>query len=243
MNNRFAQLPKYLQWIFTGAEIFVGIGILVALSILTFGAKKLLTAGDKEGSINLSLDIGEISFSIPPEAYSITSESFGADEIIIEDAIGNVSVRNPQHVDAFLAVFIAPTILLILFGGTMLVAILECFRRLFRNVRQGESFHPKTVSLLHKLGGLIILMELGATFGSTWVHLRISQFLRDNLQVEGLETEFLWPASGPLKLGFGAAETTFGVNIYGILAGFMVIAIGEAFRQGMLLKQEHELTI
>ncbi len=243
MNNRFAQLPKYLQWVFTAGEVFVIIGMLAACALLTFGGKKLLAAGNSDGPIDVSLDIGEISFSLPKEGYSITSESFDADEIIIEDAAGKISVQNPKNVDQFLSIFFAPMIALILFGGGMVIAILECFRRLFRNVRQGESFHPKTVSLIHKLGGLIIALEIGATFCSTWIHLRISKFLRDNLQFEGIETEFLWPGAGPLKLGVGAAETTFSVNIYGILAGFMVIAIGEAFRQGVLLKQEHELTI
>ncbi len=236
-------LPKYLQWFFTFAEWFVGLFILIALCMVGFGSKALLSSDGEGDRVQVSLDVGTVEFELPPESYRIESSDVKAERILIEDAAGKISIQDPEDLGGFLDVFVAPMVVFILFGGGMFVAILECLRRFFRSVRRGESFQPATVANLHKIGVLIIVLEVGIAFLSLFIHSEISRYLIQTMSVEGIETQFTIAREGQLSVGFGAEEAKFGINVPIVLLGLMVLAIGEAFRQGVALKEESELTI
>ena len=244
MNNKLSQLPKYLQWVFTGLEGFVFLGMLIVLGLMLTGGRMLVSGGGSDGGIDISLDLGRIKFELPEDSYAIESEVFNAESILLEDVVGKVAVNNPRDLSMFMDAFLLPMGILLLFGGGMVLAIVECFRRFFRSVRYGESFQPKTVANLHKIGVLVIVLELGLAILSTWLHLNVGNFLSKNMTVTGIETQFHLPGEGKgLSVGFGSAETHFRLNLSAILGGLMLMAIGEAFRQGAVIKREHELTI
>lgn len=247
MKNRFRQLPKYMQWFFTVGEVLLGLFLVIGLGVLVFAGKLLIegnfAGSEQDGGISVSLDLGTIEFALPEDSYSIVSESIGADSILIEDAVGKIAVKNPTHADEFLRMFSGPLLVVILFGGGMVLAIMECFRRLFRSVRFGESFLPSTVANLHKIGFLIIGLEFGLMLGSAWIRSQITGYLRKDLEVTGIETSFASPGEGVIQVGFGEMETTLGLNVSGVVVGLIILAIGEAFRQGVMLKEEGELTI
>ena len=220
------------------------LGMLIVLGLMFTGGRMLVSGGNSDGRIDISLDLGRIAFDLPEDSYSIESEVFNAESIRLEDIVGKVAVNNPRDLTLFMDAFLLPMGILLLFGGGMILAIIECFRRLFRSVRYGESFQPKTVANLHKIGVLVIALEIGIALLSTWVHLNVGNFLSKNMKVTGIETQFHLPGVGRgLSVGVGTAETHFSLNLSVILGGLMLMAIGEAFRQGAVIKREHELTI
>ena len=128
----------------------------------------------------------------------------------------------------------------VLFIYAVFFAVLfEIIRRLFRNVGRGESFTAQSVRLVQIVGGALIVFALVSAIAESWFAYAIYGYLVEHTQVAVSGAPVQLPAaSSPPWLGykspFGSAE---------FLAGLLVLALAEVFRQGLALQRDSDLTV
>lgn len=120
-------------------------------------------------------------------------------------------------------------------------ALLDLLRRLFRNVARGESFTARNIRLVHVLGISILAFTLLSGAMQAWYSSQIVAYLNQHAAVEGGHMSFASASSGGLVVNGRHFDIPFSGR--GILTGLLVLALGEVFRQGLVLKQENDLTI
>ena len=124
---------------------------------------------------------------------------------------------------------------------TILFAVLfDLLRRLFRNVGRGDSFTRQSVVLVQIIGGTLIVYSL---VSAMMVHLfeqAMFVYLANNavLTVSGRALRLPAPDGGSFHYGLGLA-----VGKPAFLAGLLVLALSEVFRQGLVMKTENDLTV
>lgn len=248
--RRKRNLPNTLRRLFVFLEI--GVAVFFVGSILIVFIMPRMSGAMK------SISMGDVRIEIPRETYSIESETIKGDEIYLDKIQGTVEVKEPVDIDLYSSSTMAPYILLLAFYGSCLFFVCELFRRLFKHVSEGDAFAEPNIRLLHKIGVVIILMHIGGAFGTSWALYENRSMLEENLEAEGVTLlhEARIPDAGyglriegiHIKLSnefLGISKGKFMLRIYfvGIIGGLLLIGIGEAFRQGLVLKQENELTV
>lgn len=243
INKASRTLPMLLQWFFTAAEVLLVVS-MIGLTALLFAAQSLMESKtDSSSSVTVRLDAAALELDLPEDAYSLTSETFAGDKFRIDNLQESIEVVNPENAEPFLQEIRAPLALFFLFVGAVGGGICEFFRRLFKNVREGRSFEPANISNLHKIGILIVLLEIGSSCLMGWSHGRAINFVREHVQMEGISMV------GPARYGELMYFRMFvdgyplQINLAVIVGGLMVLALGEAFRQGWALQEDNELTI
>lgn len=118
-------------------------------------------------------------------------------------------------------------------------ALFELLRRLFRNVGQGGSFTPQSVRLVQIVGGSLIVFSLVTAIAESWFAYAMYDYLVEHTQIAISGTPVqLPPAERPPWLGY---ESPFGSAEF--LAGLLVLALAEVFRQGLALQRDNDLTV
>lgn len=118
--------------------------------------------------------------------------------------------------------------------------LFDLLRRLFRNVGRGDSFTAGNIRLVQIIGGLLIAMPLVSATADLWLFRTFSDYLLAHadgavmrMGVQPISNVIFAPdMSGGAGLGWAV-----------FLAGLLVLALAEVFRQGLKLKQDSELTI
>jgi hypothetical protein len=127
----------------------------------------------------------------------------------------------------------------LLIHAVFFTALFEILRRLFRNVGHGESFTAQSVRLVQIVGGSLIVFSLVSAIGESWFAFAMYGHLVEHTQIAISGTPVqLPPAARPPWLGY---ESPFGSPEF--LAGLLVLALAEVFRQGLALQRDSDLTI
>lgn len=118
-------------------------------------------------------------------------------------------------------------------------ALFELLRRLFRNVGRGDSFTPQSVRLVQIVGGSLIVFALLSALAESWFAYAMYGYLVDHMQlvISGTPVQ-LPPAERPPWFGY---ESPLGSPEF--LAGLLVLALAEVFRQGLALQRDNDLTV
>jgi hypothetical protein len=117
--------------------------------------------------------------------------------------------------------------------------LFELIRRLFRNVGRGESFTAQSVRLVQIVGGALIVFALVSAIAESWFAYAIYGYFVEHTQVA--------VSGAPVQLPAAAAppwlwyESPFGSPEF--LAGLLVLALAEVFRQGLALQRDSDLTV
>jgi hypothetical protein len=117
--------------------------------------------------------------------------------------------------------------------------LFELIRRLFRNVGRGESFTAQSVRLVQIVGVSLIVYALVSAVAEAWFAYAMYGHLAEHTEIliSGTPVQ-LPPAQRPPLFGFNAP-----ILSSGFLAGLLVLALAEVFRQGLALKRDNELTV
>jgi len=241
-----------LRRIFVFLECLSLVGLVFTLGVLFF----FLTQSG--GDMGKSYSLGEVQIEIPEESYLLESDQVKGESIFLDKVRGQIDVKNPEDLNGYLSSmfwYTAPVIF-IYWGGLFVVS--ELLRRLFKNVHDGNSFTEGNVRIFHKLGVTIIVFSILSSLGLSLIKFTSAKFLEENVDASGVEISYdvndYTPGFGvyveDVLVRFTVSELKiyggkFGLDIplFWILAGLLLIGIGEAFRQGLLLKKENELTV
>jgi hypothetical protein len=215
-----SRLPAFLQWTFMSFAI---------LCLVAAGAIVVLMLVDPQVGPNAHFST---SVGVNTHPGALMLQLNGGTKISITEMQATISGRGDDGLIRILKQFGLPVALLysVFFAG-----LFELLRRLFRNVRRGDSFTRETIRLVHVIGFSLIGFSLISAGVEGLLSMALLDYFRSHLSAPGLT----WVMQAPA----GGGQVTFGVGSPVFLAGLLVLALAEVFRQGLALKNENDLTI
>jgi hypothetical protein len=116
--------------------------------------------------------------------------------------------------------------------------LLTALRKLCANLEKGDVFNEENLHLVRRVGltlvGTSLLEGIFALAGSAI----LGPLLQNQEMVRA--SAKLFQTAGPARFELPAGAVSVPA---GLLAGFLVLALAEAFRQGLKLKAENDLTV
>jgi Flp pilus assembly protein protease CpaA len=246
-----SRLIKFLCAFCSIAEVLVAMGFLVAIIIFPFTEKRVASGRERmaitipRGALNVGFtaqfgspsDSGQDlvgSGSIKPVG-PVGSLTFGplnlkpmtdtgSSVASLRPTEGLLTIIQPEKAAEALAFIRWPFLFSISCSGVLTVAILELFRRLLKSVKAREVFTRANIRNVNWIGVILIGSCLAKNAAEAWMVHRMVSFATS------------LPLGSPL-------EYTSDGSASGIAAGLLVLALAEVFRQGLVLKEENELTI
>jgi hypothetical protein len=222
-------LPKIFRWFFTVLVVLAAlcaVAILIAILIdpklpagTHFGPKAIELAG-QPGSVELRAADGDSDFTVTALRGSV--------KLFVAKAGGLIEVLKHHGLPVMLlnAIFFA--------------TLFEFLRRLFRNVGRGESFTLQSVRLVQFVGFTLIVYSLVSAMAENWFVHAAYAYLAEHATVTISGTSLHLPAARGMEFphmnGF-----PFGSPVF--FSGLLVLALSEVFRQGLVIKSEHDLTV
>ena len=234
----FTNLPGYLRIFFGFFRVLTVIFAFFWLLALTFGTWIQARFVDEP---KLMVTLGEISLQAAPGALALTSRTAPPGSVVLDGLRGklqlNVLSRDPALVSAA-RWSIIPAMLAGLVFSWMLFGAL---RHICANIERGEVFSEKNLRLVRSIGVLLIAYTLVGGVIAVWASQVMGGYLSGHVALTGLGEALRFPA------GAGALHFTLPPRSFsyagGFVTGCLVLVISEAFRQGLVLKTESDLTV
>jgi hypothetical protein len=224
----FTNLPR---------SLFFLLGILRVLTVL-FAALWLLTLvfgpliqdwfPDEP---KLMVTVGEVLVRVDPSALSLESDSVEAGSLNLSSLRGTLAMdlisKDPALVSA-LRWTVFPAMLVFVVAAWVILTSLQC---VCANIGRGEVFNEGNNRKVTTVGLTLILYSFAQMLVGLWSSSVMHGYLSQHVTLAGFKA-----APGALGMlmpsGFGA-----------LITGCIVLVVAEAFRQGLALKTENELTI
>jgi hypothetical protein len=220
---------NYSSRLLSNLRALFGIGRTFAACFLVAYPAIVLFLGDK-----VPMPVGEIYFKSPTVSVRGESDAIKNPAAKLIELRGKLSLRpvSTSHSSFHRALSLLPMMVGLGFG----LLVCQWMWRLCRNVEKGEIFSANNLKLVRWLGILLVIEPLVLGVLAIWNAHLLADYARENISVGGLETTM--PMA---KLFAGSGSTGFDVG--SIVIGLLVLCLAEVFRQGLLLKQEAELTV
>jgi len=168
-----------------------------------------------ERSKNWEIDI-PVSFGLDAQTLRLGAPAVGVQAAKIDHARGSISYRPPNK-----AAVVVPLTLVALMLGLVLWVIGQ-LRAVLRTLRDRRPFAPENAARIRRVGYAVIVGELARaalTFGA-------NSYAMTHFSATGLR--------------FDARPD---INIFALVHGLIILAIGEVFRAGTQLDEDQSLTI
>jgi hypothetical protein len=224
-------LPKFFRVAFTVLAVLAGLCAVCIVAVLLIDPELAPDArfGPRSGEF-----LGQpASIALQPVA-----DGKGRSVLDLRAFSGNVAMTVNQPAGA-VEVFKTYGLPLWLIYAVFLTALFELLRRLFRNVGRGESFTSQSVRLVQIVGGSLIVYALVCEIVESWLAYAMYGYLVEHTQIAISGTPVqLPPAKSPPWFGY---ESPF--KKVEFLAGLLVLALAEVFRQGLALQRDADLTV
>lgn len=219
-------LPTLFRWLFSIVE---GLCVLAAIVIaLTYLIDPSLPAGTHFGPLEVDFagQPGSVALSAVNNDSDFTLTAFRGDIVLaVQQAGGLIEVAKHYGLPA------------ILISAIFFIVLFDLLRRLFRNVSRGDSFTRQSVFFVQLVGVSLIVYSVVSAYAQGWFAAAMLTYLSQHAVITVSGT--------PVHLPAPDASFPHGVHFSGsaFLAGLLVLAISEVFRQGLTLKSEHDLTV
>jgi hypothetical protein len=224
-------LPRLFRVSFTVLAVLAAFGAVCVIAVLLIDPELPPDArfGPKYGEFlgqpaSIALQPGTSGQAEP----TLNLRAFG-DNVVM-------NVERPAMAVELLKAYGLPVLLIY---AVFFAVLFELLRRLFRNVGRGESFTAQSVRLVQIVGGSLIVFSLVAAIGESWFAYAMYGHLVEHTQIAISGTPVQLPAAErPSWLWY---ESPFGSAEF--LAGLLVLALAEVFRQGLALQRDSDLTV
>ncbi|MFI5336978.1 MAG: DUF2975 domain-containing protein [Opitutales bacterium] len=218
-----------------GCVVFVA---AVAMLVVTVKLWMLLSHSDNRPDISVTMD--GVRLGIPPDTIELKSDRSNPGDLVLEDLAGSVKV-NLFSKDTRLVNALVWTV----FPGAMLgfayyFLLFGLLRNVCANIEQGELFSERNVRMVRRMGLLLIGFGLFNVFSSLIYAQVIGRYFDQHVTLAGIKASIhmltKWSDQPITVIGPGSIWER-------IVTGCIVLLISEAFRQGLALKTESELTV
>ena len=188
----------------------------------------------------LVVSVGDVSI-LPDPAIELKSNTAELGALTLVDLRGNIRA-NLGSADAALGSALRRTVFpsmgVILLFSWLLVGAL---RSLCGNIEVGEVFSRDNLLLVRRIGWILVGYSLAGFAVQFWMAVVMDVYLNQHVVLSGLKIGVAHPGL-PGALHFSASPSLF-PNWGGLMTGCLVLMLTEAFRQGLNLKTENDLTV
>ncbi len=185
--------------------------------------------------------IGEISLPNTQGKIGLGSNTASPGSLVLSALRGTLQVDlagQDSTLNSAIRQAIVPSMaVLILFSYVLFTAL----RNLCGNLAGGQVFNEENLRLVRRIGLNLILYCIISAGLEIWASHILSSYFTQHVVLTGLQASLPFAeGSGPLQFHVSAGLiTTQG----GVLIGCLVLVVAEAFRQGLSLKTENDLTV
>ena len=234
----FTNLPNLLRSLFSFLRVMSLIMAVFWLLTLTFNAWIQRTFGHDAKFI---ATVGEIALPAAPGALGLASNTASPGSLTLHALRGTLQVDLASNDAALASAFrqaIFPSMAVLIFFAYVLFTAL---RDVCGNLGRGEVFNEANLRLVRRIGAVLIAYSLIGAALEFWASHILGGYFNQHVVLTGLK------ASLPFPGGPAAQFFKFPVGLFsawgGLLAGCLVLVVAEAFRQGLNLKTENDLTV
>ena len=234
----FTNLPGNLR-VFFGWGRFLVV-ILAAFWFLTLlfspWIQKRFTDDPK-----LIVSVGEVSFKTASDAIELKPDQARPGSLNVVGLHGTLQADLLSDDSALVSALRATMIPAMLAFVTFSWLLFGSLRTVCGNIERGEVFSENNLALVRNIGWVLIGYSL-ASFGlELWGAHVMDGYFSQHVTVTGLKTDLQLPAGmGTLHFNVMSGQLSFPG---GLVTGCLVLVLTEAFRQGLTLKTENDLTV
>lgn len=219
--KRFFNLAHGLRVFFGAAQLLTILSGVVFLFSLT------------RADPFIPLTLTDVYVKIPSTSLVVKTPTSNPEDIRVTRLTTTLKL-NPRSTDTKLVAAIRWTLLpACIVGFIFLWMYFGLLRKLCARVEQGEIFSEANIRSVRNLGLLIMAEGLISGFLQFWTNFWFSLYLTKNATLTGLA------ATLDTEMTLGMSLTTNS----SLITGLLVLLVAEAFRQGLALKKENELTV
>ena len=231
-------LPRLLRLLFgflRTMTMILAVFWLLTLSYNTWIQKRL------GHDTRLMASVGEISLPTAPGSVGLNSDTATPGSLLLPSLRGMLQVDLAGNDNALVSALrwsIFPSMAaLIGFSYVLFTALLI----LCRNLERGDVFNEENLRLVRRIGLNLIAYSLVSAALETWASYILGGYFSQHVALTGLKISL------PFASGAGALHFNLPAGLVttpgGLLIGCLVLVVAEAFRQGLNLKTENDLTV
>lgn len=234
----FPNLAGSLRFYFGLARALVVLFAALWLVTLTFGPsiRKFLGAGP-----GLMVAVGEASLQTAPNAVGLSADRASPGSLLLGGLRGSLKFDLLTKDDALLSALrwtVFPTIAVLVAFSWLLFGSL---RSLCANIEKREVFSENNLRLVRNIGWILIGYNLTGFAVQLLASHVMGGYLSQHVALTGLQTGLQFPGGlGAVRLSFPGGQFPGGI---GLVTGGVVLMLSQAFRQGLALKTENDLTV
>ncbi len=236
----FTNLPGNLRALFTVLRIMTLALAACWLLMLTFDVwiQKHYVDAPK-----LTFTFGEGWLQTEPDAVGLRSDTARPGSLSMAALRGMLSVDLASNDAALVSAFYWSVIPALAVATLFLVGLFGSLRGVCANIERGEVFSEKNLLLVRRIGWIFIANSVLGFAAALWAGHEMGGYLSQHVALVGLKTGPLHPG-GAGAVGFAMPSSTIPfAGLGGLLIGCLVLMISEAFKQGLALKTENDLTV
>lgn len=236
----FTNLPGNLRALFTLLR-FMTIALAACwLLMLTFNVwiqKHYVDAP------RVTFTFGEGWLQTEPSAVGLRSDTARPGSLGLADLRGMLRVDLSSNDAALVSAFYWSVIPVLTVATAFLWFLFGSLRGMCANIEHGEVFSERNLRLVRRIGWIFIGNSLAGFAVAFWAARVMGGYLSHHVTLTGIKTGLQFPG-GAGAVGFTMSSGTIPYSgLDGLLIGCLVLMLSEAFRQGLSLKTENDLTV
>jgi len=233
-----SNLPGNLRALFGLLRILTVIMAVFWLLVLTLNTWIQSRTGH---DARLMATVGEIMLPAAPGSVGLSSDTATSGSLVLPSLRGSLQVdlcsADAALVSALRQAIIPAMTALIIFSYVLFSAL----RNLCANLERGEVFNDENLRLVRRIGLTLIVYSLLGVGLEIWASHALGGYFGQHVVLTGLKTDMPFtPSFGALHFSMPSGLLT---NLGGLVIGCLVLVVAEAFRQGLNLKTENDLTV
>lgn len=190
----------------------------------------------------LMANVGEIALPGATGLVGLSSDTGAAGSLQLQSLHGTLLVDLSRSDSALLSALlwsIIPSMAVLIAFSYVLFSAL---RNVCANLERGEVFHEQNLRLVRRIGASLIAYSLIGAGLEIWASHVLGGYFGRHVVLTGLKTSLAFPVGSGVMDFFSNAAGLF-TTPGALLVGCLVLVVAEAFRQGLNLKTENDLTI
>ncbi len=233
----FPKLPGMLRFYF-GLARFLSM-VLAAFWLLTLTLTPWIQNLFMDEP-KLMVTVGEVMLRVDPPAVGLDSNSAKPGSLGLSSLKGTLKmdlISKDADLVSTLRWTIFPSIAVLISFAWVFFGSL---RNMCANIEQGEVFSDKNLRLVRGIGIALIAYSLASLVVGIWASHVMNGYLNQHVTMKGLSAALsMRPGTGALSFLMPSGML---VEV-SLVAGCLVLVVAEAFRQGLDLKTENDLTV
>jgi hypothetical protein len=237
--NKFTNLPGNLRALFGFLRVMTVIVAAFWILVLSYNT----WIQDRSGhEARLLCSVGEISLPAAPGSVGLSSDTATPASLKLHSLRGSLQVdlcsNDPELVSALRRSVIPTMTVSILFAYVLFTSL----RNLCANLERGDVFNLENLRLVRRIGISLVAYSLIGAGLEIWASHVLGGYFGQHVVLTGLKTSVPFPTGASALQFFNLSAGLFTAP-GGLLVGSLVLVVAEAFRQGLNLKAENDLTI